>query len=55
MSLQALFCQVPVHQVLGMHDVPNIWCVPLMMQEQGAHTTLCHILQLGGANKIDTA
>ena len=33
-SVQAMFCHVPVNQVLTMHDVSNIWRVPLMMQAQ---------------------
>lgn len=44
--LQAMFCHVPANQVLTMHDVSNIWRVPLMMQAQGAHTTICNILGL---------
>ena len=50
----ALFCHVPVGQVLTMHDVSNIWRVPLMMQEQGAASTICTILGLGNADKINT-
>lgn len=41
-------------QVLTMHDVSNIWRVPLMLQDQGAHTTICSVLGLGAsAPKID--
>jgi hypothetical protein len=36
-----------------MHDVSNIWRVPLMMQAQGAHDTICRLLGLGGAARID--
>ncbi len=37
-----------------MHDVSNIWRVPLMLQDQGAHTTICSVLGLGAsAPKID--
>lgn len=52
---QASFCHVPAAQVLTMHDVSNIWRVPLMMQTQGAHETICRLLGLGGADKIDTS
>ena len=38
-----------------MHDVSNIWRVPLMMQAQGAHETICRLLGLGGAARIDTS
>ena len=51
--LQASFCHVPVGQVLSLHDVTNIWHVPLMMQQQGVHTTVCAALGLPNAHKID--
>ena len=51
-ATQALFCQVPNRNVLNMHDVSNIWQVPLLLQEQRAHVTLCDILALGGAEKL---
>lgn len=38
---QALFCQVPTESVLTMHDVSNIWRVPLLMESQGAHHMIC--------------
>ncbi|KFM28906.1 CTP synthase 2 [Auxenochlorella protothecoides] len=50
----ASFCHVAPEQVLTMHDVSNIWRVPLMLQDQGAHTTICSVLGLGAsAPKID--
>eukprot|EP00887_Chlorella_sp_A99_P007532 scaffold2.g7532.t1 len=49
----AAFCHVPVDQVLTMHDVSNIWRVPLMMAAQGAHETICRILGLRGAAAIN--
>lgn len=49
----AMFCHVPANQVLTMHDVSNIWRVPLMMQSQGAHLTICNILGLKGADRIN--
>ncbi|RJU98700.1 MAG: CTP synthase (glutamine hydrolyzing) [Candidatus Poseidoniales archaeon] len=36
----AAFCHVPPQAVMSTHDVPNIYHVPLMLQEQG----LCEIL-----------
>ena len=36
----AAFCHVPPQAVMSTHDVPNIYHVPLMLQEQG----LCDIL-----------
>jgi len=43
---QALFCQVPPENVLTMHDVSNIWRVPLLMQSQSAHKTILTVLGL---------
>ena len=45
----ALFCQVPASHVLTMHDVKNIWRVPLLLQSQGAHEAICACLGLPGA------
>jgi CTP synthase len=53
-AMQASFCHVPVAHVLNMHDVSNIWQVPLMLREQEAHTTICRKLGLGGADRINT-
>jgi hypothetical protein len=37
-----------------MHDVSNIWRVPLLMQSQGAHHTICKQLGIpAAANKLD--
>ena len=49
----ALFCQVPPSHVLTMHDVANIWHVPLLLASQGAHAALCDRLGLGGAATMD--
>jgi CTP synthase len=49
----ALFCQVPPSHVLTMHDVANIWHVPLLLASQGAHAALCDRLGLGGAAGMD--
>jgi len=51
----ALFCQVPRESVLTMHDVSNIWRVPLIMVEQNVHKSLMqHLgLPMGQADKLD--
>jgi CTP synthase len=49
----ALFCQVPPDNVLGMHDVSNIWQVPCMMMAQKAHVTVCNCLGLTGYSSIN--
>jgi CTP synthase len=36
-----------------MHDVPNIWHVPLLLTAQGAHTAVCAHLGLAGAAAMD--
>eukprot|EP00198_Chlamydomonas_reinhardtii_P008272 XP_001697609.1 CTP synthase [Chlamydomonas reinhardtii] len=49
----ALFCNVPEGCVLSLHDVSNIWRVPLLMQEQNVHHLLCTKLGLTAADKLD--
>lgn len=49
--LQALFCQVAPQNVLTMHDVSNIWRVPLLMQSQDAHGTILGVLGLSQYSK----
>ncbi|KAI4374359.1 hypothetical protein MLD38_012364 [Melastoma candidum] len=39
------FCHVPVGNILNIHDVPNIWHVPLLLKNQNAHDTI--LRQLG--------
>ena len=50
---QALFCQVTSRHVLNMFDVSNIWHVPIMLEAQGAHQSICTILGLGGYAKMN--
>ena len=42
----ALFCNVPEENVLSIHDVPNIFHVPLLMMEQNFHKLLSRRLNL---------
>ena len=42
----ALFCNVAEENVLSIHDVPNIFHVPLLMMEQNFHRLLAKRLQL---------
>ena len=35
-----------------MFDVSNIWHVPLLLEEQGAHKSICAALQLEGADQM---
>eukprot|EP00891_Asterochloris_glomerata_P007873 jgi/Astpho2/7873/fgenesh1_pm.00117_%23_30_t len=48
----ANFCQVPSSHVLTLHDVTNIWHVPLLLQAQGAHLAVCNQLGLTGAPQL---
>ncbi|XP_058076141.1 uncharacterized protein LOC131224787 isoform X5 [Magnolia sinica] len=34
------FCHVPVGNILNIHDVPNIWHVPLLLRNQNAHVAI---------------
>ncbi|XP_020529851.1 CTP synthase isoform X2 [Amborella trichopoda] len=36
----SLFCHVPAGNILNIHDVPNIWHVPLLLQSQNAHEAI---------------
>lgn len=38
--------------VLNMHDVSNIWQVPIILENQNAHRTICKHLQLGNSDQI---
>lgn len=44
---------MPESHVLNMFDVSNIWHVPLLLEEQGAHQSICAALQLSGADKMN--
>lgn len=49
----AQFCHVPKEHVLTMHDVSNIWRVPLIMESQSAHAVICQKLGLPNADNLD--
>lgn len=34
------FCHVPVSNILNIHDVPNIWHIPLLLWNQNAHEVI---------------
>ncbi|KQJ86350.1 hypothetical protein BRADI_4g04870v3 [Brachypodium distachyon] len=40
------FCHVPVENILNIHDVPNIWHVPLILRNQKAHEAIIKQLNL---------
>mmetsp|Transcript_3707 Transcript_3707/g.10449 ORF Transcript_3707/g.10449 Transcript_3707/m.10449 type:complete len:598 (-) Transcript_3707:418-2211(-) len=49
----ALFCHMPKEHVLTMHDVSNIWRVPLILEGQDAHSVICRTLGLPNAHTLD--
>ncbi|XP_039146692.1 CTP synthase-like isoform X2 [Dioscorea cayenensis subsp. rotundata] len=34
------FCHVPVENILNIHDVPNLWHIPLLLRNQNAHEAI---------------
>ncbi|CAM8994576.1 unnamed protein product [Rhodiola kirilowii] len=40
------FCHVPASNILNIHDVPNIWHVPLLLKNQKAHQAILKQLNL---------
>lgn len=40
------FCHVPVDNILNIHDVPNIWHIPLLLRNQNAHDAILRHLEL---------
>eukprot|EP00210_Caulerpa_lentillifera_P008485 g8094.t1 len=49
----SLFCRVRPDHVLTLHDVSNIWHVPLVLQQQNAHKIICQKLKLPCAESLD--
>ncbi|GJM95463.1 hypothetical protein PR202_ga12201 [Eleusine coracana subsp. coracana] len=42
------FCHVPVENILNIHDVPNIWHVPLILRNQKVHEAIIKQLNFAG-------
>ncbi|KAL5791907.1 hypothetical protein ACOSP7_000501 [Xanthoceras sorbifolium] len=40
------FCHVPIANILNIHDVPNIWHIPLLLRNQNAHHSILRQLNL---------
>ncbi|KAK1354293.1 CTP synthase [Heracleum sosnowskyi] len=40
------FCHVPIGNILNIHDVPNIWHIPLLLQNQNDHDAILKQLDL---------
>ncbi|XP_073283822.1 uncharacterized protein [Primulina huaijiensis] len=46
------FCHVPVANILNIHDVPNIWHIPLLLRNQNAHDAILKHLDLRSVSKF---
>ncbi|XP_028773367.1 CTP synthase isoform X1 [Neltuma alba] len=42
------FCHVPLSNIVTLHDVPNIWHIPLLLKDQNAHEAILKALNLLG-------
>ncbi|XP_073007315.1 uncharacterized protein [Typha latifolia] len=40
------FCHVPVANIVTLHDVTNIWHIPLLLKDQNAHEAILKVLNL---------
>ncbi|WOL01483.1 hypothetical protein Cni_G10199 [Canna indica] len=45
------FCHVPVSNIVTLHDVSNIWHIPLLLEKQKTHEALIQVLNLKGVVK----
>lgn len=46
-------CHVRPEQIVTIHDVTNIWHVPVILEQQQMHKTVCEKLKLSGYDQID--
>ncbi|XP_023919257.1 uncharacterized protein LOC112030825 [Quercus suber] len=42
------FCHVSAENIITLHDVPNIWHIPLLLRDQKAHEAILKVLNLLG-------
>ncbi|KAM3362822.1 CTP synthase isoform X1 [Capsicum galapagoense] len=42
------FCHVPIDNIISLHDVSNIWRVPLILRDQKAHESILRVMNLKG-------
>ncbi|KAL8137166.1 hypothetical protein V2J09_003167 [Rumex salicifolius] len=40
------FCYIPEENIVSIHDVPNIWHIPLLLRDQKAHEAILKVLNL---------
>jgi CTP synthase len=48
----AQFCHVPIPNIINLHDVTNIWHIPLLLRDQKAHEAILKVLDLQCVGKI---
>ncbi|ONM39749.1 ustilago maydis induced8 [Zea mays] len=46
------FCHVPVSNIVNLHDVTNIWHIPLLLRDQKAHEAILKVLDLQYDGKV---
>ncbi|CAM0953694.1 unnamed protein product [Alopecurus aequalis] len=46
------FCQVPVSNIVNLHDVTNIWHIPLLLKDQRAHEAILKALGLWSVGNV---
>ncbi|XP_062180465.1 uncharacterized protein LOC133884890 isoform X2 [Phragmites australis] len=48
----AQFCHVPIPNIINLHDVTNIWHIPLLLRDQRAHEAILKVLNLQCVGKV---
>lgn len=46
------FCHVPISNIVNLHDVTNIWHIPLLLRDQKAHEAILKVLDLQYDGKV---
>ncbi|KAF7037062.1 hypothetical protein CFC21_047530 [Triticum aestivum] len=46
------FCNVPISSIVNLHDVTNIWHIPLLLRDQKAHEAILKVLDLQLVGKV---
>ncbi|CAL4901712.1 unnamed protein product [Urochloa decumbens] len=48
----AQFCHVSIPNIINLHDVTNIWHIPLLLRDQKAHEAILKVLDLQCVGKV---
>ncbi|AQK97033.1 CTP synthase family protein [Zea mays] len=46
------FCHVPISNIVNLHDVTNIWHIPLLLRDQKTHEAILKVLDLQYDGKV---